>query len=738
MAASGNKRKEPAEQLVFHDGPETTYRYVELSHWRARIVRCESTAKNLIVPERIGGFLVTELGEGAFAGLAHVQDITCPVAVERIGAAAFSECSQLRRIVFPSAMATSDPTWLLGCTQLEDVALPAKATRFDEDFLASFTPRRVFVGAKTRRFAVPERWFDTLREFAIDADNPWIATDGTCIYSRDGRKLLACAVHRPVIDVASGCREIARKAFAGNIELRSINLPEGLQVIGTSAFAESGLIGFSACETLREIAARAFARCAKLQQVDLNEGLQSIGEEAFAHCRALERMNVPASLRDLGARATFDTLLQERGETQVQGSASREKGLSAPDRVIFADDQGVLYKRISGSVPRANEGVPRAGGSAPGASEGLAGCDEGTQGRDASGRDDVLVLLDAGALRTAEYEALPGTREVAARAFYRNQIVQSVGFPDGLRSIGRFAFAECPRLSSVRLPDSLRSIGERAFCGSPLRAFSVPVSLDYMGERALGIVESGRAEERPALRACSVSSGNEHFFMHDGLLCEYAEAGVRVVLYVGPETDVSLPTNTCEVAPFAFAGARDIKRLYIPGSVLHVGIAAFAVAEPCDVVEFQRARRWRGQDSVVVRPPRDANGAFAMRGVLAHPPLSARSFSEACDQAVLASRSRLVRARYMVQRLEHPLYLERGMRKRYESELSEQIVSVCQAFFKADERKSLAALGDLGFLPDEVLTRVLDAAQDWGNVACTALLLNMKHESFGHVNDFDL
>ena len=61
---SGTRQKTPDEQLVFHDGSETLYRYVELPRRRVRIVRCESAAKTLVVPEKIDGKLVTEFSDG--------------------------------------------------------------------------------------------------------------------------------------------------------------------------------------------------------------------------------------------------------------------------------------------------------------------------------------------------------------------------------------------------------------------------------------------------------------------------------------------------------------------------------------------------------------------------------------------------------------------------------------------------------------------------------------------------
>ena len=683
-------------------------------------MRCESDDRVLVVPERIDGLMVTEIGDGAFAGLLRVREIDLPSSVVRIGAGAFVNCIDLRRLRFPTGLKDDDPSWLIGCERLEDVVLPGAATSFSEDFLSSFLPKRVMLGAKVRRFAAPDRWAPVLREFAIDADNPWLSTDGACLYSRDGKKLLSVVVHRSVCDVADGCEEIARKAFADDVELKSANLPDSLVQIGASAFAGSGLIRLEVPESVRSIGSRAFSRCDDLRDVELSRGLESIGDEAFAHCRSLVHLSIPATVREMGVRVTFDTRVSE-GHVAGEGDAG---GVTA---FVFADDAGVLYRRVPDGAKDACDKGADAGFGSP------------------ESRLVALELIDASALTLAEYRVLPGTRSIGPRAFSKNAFVRRVSLPEGVKIVGERAFAECAALFAIELPDTVEDIGERAFCGASLKAVRIPRALARLGERAFGVVESGVDASRLTLRLCQVAEGNERFFVHDGLLCERllgedGEEGenVRVIVRAGADRDVSLPEGTVEVAPYAFAGAWGIDRLFIPRTLRRAGIASFALAEPCQVVEIERAHAWRGQQSVVVRPPQDVNGLFAIRGSLATDPHDARGLSDACDQAIFISRNRLVRSRYMVERLLDPLYLAPGVRKRFYQEIAANLAETCCEFAKVDERALFRSLVDLGFIHEGNITRLSDAAASWGNVAASALLLDIKHARFGHRADFTL
>ena len=78
------------------------------------------------------------------------------------------------------------------------------------------------------------------------------------------------------------------------------------------------------------------------------------------------------------------------------------------------------------------------------------------------------------------------------------------------------------------------------------------------------------------------------------------------------------------------------------------------------------------------------------------------------------------------------------MRKRFYQEIAANLAETCREFAKVDERALFRSLVDLGFIHEGNITRLSDAAASWGNVAASALLLDIKHARFGHRVDFTL
>ena len=143
--------------------------------------------------------------------------------------------------------------------------------------------------------------------------------------------------------------EIGDFAFADCTSLKSIILSKNLEILGSSAFSNSGLekitipdstivLGiqafnecrnlkevnlsdnikniykkvFSGCEKLEKInmpknlehiCSFAFASCFSLKKIDLPENLTEIEEHAFAYCKSLEKVNLPESITEIGHSA---------------------------------------------------------------------------------------------------------------------------------------------------------------------------------------------------------------------------------------------------------------------------------------------------------------------------------------------------------------------------------------------------------------------------------------------------
>lgn len=85
--------------------------------------------------------------------------------------------------------------------------------------------------------------------------------------------------------------EIGGHAFE-NTEIKSVCLPETIEVIGDSAFRNTGIekVNLSQCHNLKEVKANAFENC-NLQDQDYAWFMEKIGERAFAGNEHLTRVN---------------------------------------------------------------------------------------------------------------------------------------------------------------------------------------------------------------------------------------------------------------------------------------------------------------------------------------------------------------------------------------------------------------------------------------------------------------
>ena len=126
----------------------------------------------------------------------------------------------------------------------------------------------------------------------------------------DGKKVIAINAGRP-----EGTGNLT--AFYGMQNITSVTIPASVVTIGKSAFdscfnlSEVTLSGDSGLTTIEE---SAFSYCYALERVNLPSSIKVIGEKAFYNCRALVDINIPFSeqpsadnIIDIGGQAFFNT-----------------------------------------------------------------------------------------------------------------------------------------------------------------------------------------------------------------------------------------------------------------------------------------------------------------------------------------------------------------------------------------------------------------------------------------------
>ncbi|CAJ1962344.1 unnamed protein product [Cylindrotheca closterium] len=153
-----------------------------------------------------------------------------------------------------------------------------------------------------------------------------------CKYNGQDRSEVALeATH---VDVSGSLVELPANALNDLSLLVQVRLPQGLRVIGESAFTfcpSLQIVEFP--DSLQEIRAHAFEYCTNLSSsddnskvLDLSEGITVIGDQAFSmSCQSVEYIQLPSTLKILG-KGSFSHLsalvsvgLHEKGKLETIG-----------------------------------------------------------------------------------------------------------------------------------------------------------------------------------------------------------------------------------------------------------------------------------------------------------------------------------------------------------------------------------------------------------------------------------
>ena len=707
------QRREIAERRAREDGRcsepccETTgdgvsWEFVVVDGEFARIVGCEppeEAPRVLAVPGELGGLVVLELGAGACELLGGVEEIVCADCIEVIGPSAFRMCRDLRVLVLPRATTSFDSSWVNQCRKLEELVLPGMLGRVGLEVFEVEGLRTLTIGVGTSAVEPGAFANSKLADVHVAAGNPFLATDCISVFERahagedDGQmRLAAVAVPVEEYEVPKGCVEIGAKAFACCPSLRSVTLPDGVHSIGAHAFARTALREFVAPASLRRIEKRAFFRCRELASVALDEGLVEIGDEAFAESGITE-LRVPASVQQLAcdcvARTGVRCVIEEGG-------------------TLWLDKHGVLYAN-------------------------------GTQ-----------VLMGSMVPELVEYAVAPGCEVICGRAFSNMARLRQVTLPEGLAEIGDAAFRGCRSLRQVRFPESLRSIGDEAFLDTALEGVYLPAGFEHLGKLALVTAGARGIDGRPSLVNVQVNPNCARFYHTGGLLCErMGEGASRVVLYDESRAEVAIPREVDTLAPFAFGNATQLSALSIGTNVRHIQDRALNVNCLIEYIHVDFVEPIQGHNCIDLHFPvtfRSLNEivrGFNSMTYLNPEALLARY--DACvvnmhdyDAKSMAPIDLYGQLTRIIGRLRDPLFLSENTRRMYGQILRDNLVEMCVAAARHDDRASIDALVELGYLDRETLLPVIEAVGALQDAAMTGYLLELQRTLTGRGFDFEL
>lgn len=91
-----------------------------------------------------------------------------------------------------------------------------------------------------------------------------------------------------------------------------------------------------------------------------------------------------------------------------------------------------------------------------------------------------------------------------------------IELPEGFESIGRCAFFSCDNLEEVILPSTVTSIGAKAFDQTAVTTITIPASVEYIGEAAFGSIEGKTLIVEKGSYAAEYAAANGYYYEYVG------------------------------------------------------------------------------------------------------------------------------------------------------------------------------------------------------------------------------
>lgn len=260
---------------------------------------------------------ITNVAQEAFYNFSELKDVDFGNTVKKIEEFAFIYDTSLTEIVLPDSLITIENSpfhvcsgiktltigtgvkylgslgYMENCEKVYYNAINAECTKDSVagNYYGTFTYLgknvaggvELYIGSEVQK--IPDN-FSNISTGNYNSDSNRSPNWGKIVFSNDGR-----------------LKEIGVMAFINQLSsrfnLKSIELPDGLEVIGDKAFwNQRGLIDVELPDSLTTIGKSAFAGCISLEEIELPDTLTTIDSGAFGGCH-LNSLYIPASVTSI-------------------------------------------------------------------------------------------------------------------------------------------------------------------------------------------------------------------------------------------------------------------------------------------------------------------------------------------------------------------------------------------------------------------------------------------------------
>lgn len=345
--------------------------------------------------------------------------------VMAVGKNAFRGCSDLTRVVLPSSVTMIDDYAFMGCYKLAEVVMSDQVTSIgDQAFNSCFALQGITMPRDLRhvgRLAFKD--CSSLQHVEAADMESWLRID----FASHDSNPLTYAHHLHVggeevkqVVVPASIGGINDFAFIEATALESVTIEEGVERIGTAAFAYcTGITRMEMPQSLKDMGKQTFFGCDGLEHLVVPSQVTTIGYATFGECNHLASLEFPASLKAIDDYAFY--------------GCKALKNLSLPDSVTsigyasFYICSGLESADLSDSIRTIGDYA-------------FAGCQS---------------------LKTL---SLPASLQAIGSAVFSSCLaLNAVTIPDQVTRVGIQAFYQCEALQDVTFGSSVMVIDQQAF-----------------------------------------------------------------------------------------------------------------------------------------------------------------------------------------------------------------------------------------------------------------------------------
>lgn len=510
----------------------------EIEGGEAVIKKYDGIAKNLTIPDQLGGCDVTKIENNAFDSNTSIVTMTIGKGIKEIGSTAFWYCANVEEFIVNKENPTFSSVQGVMMNKQGTTLLHYPAGKKSEynipSLVQSIAASAFFRCEELTRITIPKSVTDIseeaifkctkLRQIIADPNNSHYSSKEGVLYDKRFEKVIFCPTDgQGKYLMPDTVNKIGKYAFFANYNLNSIAVDaknksfssrDGVLYSKDNTVLVQCPIGrqgrFIVAKNTTKIDPSAFAYCFNLSEIVLPEGLIGIGEFAFGACQALQKINLPKSITEIGKEAFM--------------YCYKLSAISVPDRVK-AIQESTFYQCQSLATVNLGKGITAIGRYAFGECSSLKTLKLSPQ------IEEIGVAAFSKCVALKDIEFPKNVKEIGEAAFQFCDGLTRVTWPTNVTEIEKGMFFQCKNLAQVKISNQVTDIGDYAFSScKKLTEFNWSKNLKSIGFAAFEL--------------CKITS-------------------------------VQLPDTLTSIDDYAFFSCNQLNQIFIPKNVSTIGNGAF-------------------------------------------------------------------------------------------------------------------------------------------------------------------